>query len=145
MLHSDPPNRHTENRHVGPGRTCHHFQRFGLTCDEYDDLRKRADGRCEICRRAEAELSRPGLVIDHWECPDAFFIRGLICQRCNSVMARHDRSAEWGPASLPWADAAHSYHVNAWQRPDATTRNHVAECIALRRPSSNRVGQARRE
>ncbi|MFD8088708.1 endonuclease domain-containing protein [Streptomyces malaysiensis] len=127
------PNRRTETRHATPGNTCNHFQKYGMTCDDFDRLLSRAAGRCELCETPEGETPRGALVIDHFQGAGLFFVRGLICDRCNSVMSRHDRSAEWGPSSLPWADRARSYHLAAFERPTAEEFERADRYIASRR------------
>jgi hypothetical protein len=110
------PSRRTENRHTANGSTCHHFQRYGITCNEYDDLRARADGRCEICQRDEEEVPGQTLLIDHVHDSERPVVRGLICARCNSVMACHDGTKKWGPSSQRLADKARAYHLRAMHR-----------------------------
>lgn len=127
------PNRRTETRHATPGNACNHFQKYGMTCDDFDRLLARAAGRCELCETPEGETRRGGLVIDHFEGGGLFFVRGLICDRCNSVMSRHDRSAAWGPSSLPWADRARSYHLAAFEQPTAEEFEQADRYIAARR------------
>jgi hypothetical protein len=105
-----------------------------LTCDDFDRLKARADGRCELCRTPESETVRGGLVIDHFEGRGLFFVRGLLCDPCNSVMPRHDRKVAWGPASLPWKDKARAYHLAAFGRPTPEQLALADEVIASRRP-----------
>lgn len=130
---SPVPNRRTETRHAAPGNTCNHFQKYGMTCDDIDMLLARAAGRCELCQTPQEETQRGALVIDHFEGDGLFFVRGLICDRCNSVMARHDRSAAWGPASLPWADKARTYHLAAFEQPTPEQFEQADRYIASRR------------
>lgn len=132
------PNRHTETRHATPGNTCNHFQKYGLTCDEYDQLRARSEGRCEICQTPEPKTVRGALVIDHFAGGGAWFVRGLLCDKCNSVMSRHDRAVTWGPASLPWAEKARAYHLNAFGKPSAEEFLLAQEYIDRRKPFSIR-------
>jgi hypothetical protein len=127
-------NRHTETRHATPGNTCNHFQKYGLTCDEYDQLRARSEGRCELCRTPEVKTVRGALVIDHFEGGGVFFVRGLLCDRCNSVMSRHDRTAEWGPSSLPWESKAREYHLRAFGCPNPEEFALAEAYIAARKP-----------
>lgn len=107
------PSRRTEIRHTANGATCHHFQRYGITCDEYDELQARAAGRCEICNREENEVPGETLFIDHVHDTNPLIIRGLVCARCNSVMACHDGAKKWGPSSLALAAEARAYHLRA--------------------------------
>ncbi|WP_434593441.1 endonuclease domain-containing protein [Streptomyces sp. A5-4] len=92
-----------------------------LTCDEYEAMRDRAQERCEICNRPDRETPRGELVIDHFQGGGAWFVRGLLCDRCNSVMQRHDGTAPWGPASRPFAAKARAYHLNAFGAPSKET------------------------
>ena len=48
-LYDRPSLYKTETRHHPEGKLCHHFAYHGLTCDEYDAMRARCGGRCEIC------------------------------------------------------------------------------------------------
>lgn len=104
-----------------------------MTCDDFDRLVARAAGRCELCATPKEETPRGALVIDHFEGGGLFFVRGLICDRCNSVMARHDRTAAWGPASLPWADKARAYHLAAFEQPTPEEFEQADRYIASRR------------
>jgi len=128
-LPESAPSRHTEKRHATPGNTCNHYVSYNLTCDQYDEMRRRAQERCEICETPEAETTRGALVVDHFDGGGAWFVRGLLCDRCNSVMSRYDRAVVWGPASLPYAERAHEYHLNAFGQ-----LRKAAEYIASRKP-----------
>lgn len=128
------PNRRTETRHATPGNACNHFMKYGMTCDDFDRLRTRADGRCELCETPEEKTRRGILVIDHFQGAGLFFVRGLICDRCNSVMSRHDRKAAWGPSSLPWAEKARAYHLASFERPTPEEFEQAEQYIASRRP-----------
>lgn len=116
-----------------PGVKCTHALMYRLTCDEYEAMRDRADGRCEICNRPDTETPRGELVIDHFSEPGVWFVRGLLCDRCNSVMQRHDGTAHWGPASRPFAAQARAYHLNAFGRPSAEVLKRADDVIQRRR------------
>lgn len=128
---------------ISPGHSqrvdlaCNH-EAYGLTCNDYDAMRARAREACEICQTPERDTTRGQLVIDHFQGDDLFIVRGLLCDRCNSVMSRHDRTAEWGPASLPWKDKARTYHLNAFSQPTDDELRRAAEVIASRTPYSVR-------
>jgi hypothetical protein len=107
----------TETRHHELGKVCHHFAYHGLTCDEYDALRARAAGHCEICGIAEEDTPRGFLVVDHFQQDRISFIRGLLCDRCNSgVMVCLDGRKVWG-TNRRWEARARAYEQNSWQRP----------------------------
>lgn len=117
---------------------CNHTA-YGLTCEDYEAMRDRAQDKCEICNTPDHQTTRGRLIIDHFQSKDLFFVRGLLCDRCNSVMSRHDRTRPWGPASLPFADKARTYHLNAFGRPTPEELQRADEAIQQRR------GYARRE
>lgn len=115
-----PQNRHTN------AKVCHHFAFHYLTCDEYDQLRKRADGRCEICKTPEEDVGGRRLVIDHDERPGmGHLVRGLICSKCNSVMSCLDGRKAWG-ANRRFEAAARVYAANSWHQPTAQQRQILA-------------------
>lgn len=92
---------------------CTHVA-YSLSCAQYDAMRDRAQDACEICRTPDADTVRGELIIDHYQWMDLFFVRGLLCDRCNQVMARHDRKVTWGPKTQPWREKAAAYHRSAW-------------------------------
>ena len=60
---------------------------YGLTVDEYDALLEVEDGTCWICGGRSGEKH---LAVDHDHKTGQ--VRGLLCKRCNSVLARiHNR------------------------------------------------------
>lgn len=113
------PSRYTETRHSESGKTCHHFARFKLTCDDYDRLRARAAGCCELCGIPEGETPRGALIIDHFQDRNDFYVRGLICDKCNAVMSCYDGNKVWGE-NRKWAGRAAAYAANSFQSPSQT-------------------------
>lgn len=105
-----------------------------MTCDDYDRLCRRANGRCELCQTPEAKTVRGALVIDHFQARNLFFVRGLLCDRCNSVMSRHDRTATWGPSSLPFKEKARAYHLAAFGEPTPEEFAQAEQAIQSRKP-----------
>ena len=87
--------------------SCHH-RTYKLTCADYDALMKRAEGRCEICRIAAEDTPRGALVIDHDQRYGHPAVRGLLCDKCNSLMSRIDRGLRWEDAR------ANRYIRRAW-------------------------------
>lgn len=57
-----------------------------MSCEQFAHLLKRADARCEICRRAGIETSHRQLYIDHDAKRGMWAVRGLLCGRCNSLL-----------------------------------------------------------
>lgn len=87
-----------------------------MTCDEYDALRARSEGRCEICGTPEAETGGKRLVVDHYQRHGLHFVRGMICDSCNVVMSCMDGNKNWGK-NRRWEAKAKEYVANSWQKP----------------------------
>jgi len=119
--------RRTETRHHPEGKTCFHFTRYKLTCDEYDALRARANGRCEICGTPEGETAQRRLVIDHFHGKNrTSFVRGLLCDPCNNeVMACIDGVRPWG-AYRELEAMGRKYEANSWQAPSPVAMAQMA-------------------
>lgn len=81
---------------------CSH-RRYLLTCAEYDELRARAQDRCEICRRNAV------LFVDHdWDL-GWWAARGLLCRSCNAKHAVDGMAATTD-------ERIHAYLANPWWR-----------------------------
>lgn len=115
-----PPSLRTDYGHgSGPSGACLHATVYGLTCAQYEEMRDRARDCCELCSTPGPRTARGALVIDHFEGVGVRFVRGLLCDRCNALMARHDGTAPWGPSTQARAEAARRYHLAAYGRPTA--------------------------
>lgn len=123
-----------QNWHTETGSPCHHFVTYGLTCDDYDDMHERAGGCCEICRTPEADTVRGILVIDHFQTSKVWFVRGLLCDKCNAVMSVHDKRSHPSARWRQYAKQAAAYHAKAWGRPTPDEIALAAEDIATRTP-----------
>ena len=55
-------------------------RKYGLTEEEYEDLKIKAGFRCQICGKHESKLKQ-GLYVDH--CHETGKVRGMLCQLCN--------------------------------------------------------------
>lgn len=125
-------------QHSPPGQRCHHLDFHGLTCDQYNVLRARAVGHCEICGIAEEETPR-GLVIDHFQGRGSRFVRGLLCDRCNcGVMQCIDGYKIWGPHTRSMEDRAREYERNSWQEPSPAARVEMAARVEKLESTSGR-------
>ena len=91
---------------TGQHATCHH-RIYGLTCAGYDALWKRAEGRCEICRIAAEDTPRRKLCIDHDRRYGFPAVRGLLCDKCNSLISHVDRGEKHDVR-------AYGYYTRAW-------------------------------
>lgn len=85
---------------------CAH-ERYRLTCAEFDELWTFAGGRCQICRKPPEETPDGKLFIDHAGEYSFFAVRGLLCSKCNSLMAYIDRGKKRDRRAF-------EYRANAW-------------------------------
>lgn len=128
-----PPSLRTDYGHgSGPSGACLHATVYDLTCAQYEEMRDRARDCCELCSTPGPRTARGALVIDHFEAPGVRFVRGLLCDRCNALMARHDGTAPWGPSTQARAEAARRYHLAAYGRPTAEELSRADTVIAER-------------
>lgn len=88
-----------------PERRCHH-KYYYLSCADFDEMYDHANGCCEICKTPEADTKRGKLVIDHDPAYGFYAVRGLLCDRCNSLM-RYCDAGRYDPR-------AYTYRVNSW-------------------------------
>jgi hypothetical protein len=89
--------------------SCYTHRQSYLTCEEFEAIVEHARGCCEICATPAAETPRGSLVVDHlhgygW----GNLVRGMLCDHCNVMMGRVDRSEE------PPSREACRYMRNAW-------------------------------
>jgi len=72
--------------------------KYGITIEQYDEMRKAQDGLCAICSQEEKSAHRNGTVrqlsIDH--CHTTGNVRGLLCGNCNNGLGHFKDN----PASL---------------------------------------------
>lgn len=91
-------------RHAKPkGRPCSH-RRYLIDCEQYEELRRRADYRCEICGSPEEEELHGVLSVDHRGSLADWAVRGLLCNRCNTGLHLPAISGE----------ARDRFYANAW-------------------------------
>lgn len=65
---------------------CTH-RKYGLTCEEFEELLQRSQGLCEICERSGTSTKHGRLYIDHDPRLGLAAVRGLLCASCNSKLA----------------------------------------------------------
>lgn len=58
---------------------------FGITLDDYNEMLKKQDYKCEVCLRHESEFKRK-LSVDHNHTTGK--IRGLLCSLCNTALGK---------------------------------------------------------
>jgi len=61
----------------------HLIQRYGITVEQYMEILDKQGGLCKICGEPSKRLK---LSVDH--CHNSKKIRGLLCERCNTLLGR---------------------------------------------------------
>lgn len=84
-------------------QTCAH-RTYDLSCEEYEQLWQRAQGRCEICRIGRRSTANKKLFIDHHARLGVWAARGLLCNGCNTVLMEDNL----------WCKEAEAYYANQW-------------------------------
>jgi len=114
--------------HNSPPLRCHHWAVYRLTCEEYESVRRHAEGCCGICKTPEAETRRGILHVDHFHGQNGvWFIRGMLCGWCNqSVMQCFDGLKPWNPVNRQYEDAAREYERNSWEKPSEEALRQMA-------------------
>lgn len=104
--------------HHGNPLYCHHYAVYDMSCEQFEQLRARAGGSCEICGISEKDVFREQLVVDHSHSTGR--VRGLVCLRCNQIMSCFDGRKPWGPRFLRWRGSAEEYNQLAHPWGDAS-------------------------
>lgn len=98
------------------GINCQHAAYHGIGCDEYAEIVDWVGPHCQICGIHESDTPRGEIVLDHFDEPDRGVphkIRGMLCDKCNALMAKVDGRKKWGDNRLNEA-AARRYLATAW-------------------------------
>jgi hypothetical protein len=80
----------------------HRRFRYGLSAAEYEALLARQGGRCAACRRKPKRKRR--LEVDH--CHVTGRVRGLLCNRCNTMLGMGDDDPDRLRAGIAYLEAA---------------------------------------
>lgn len=68
--------------------------RFNITVEQYEELLKKQNGVCAICKRDSDDGKRLSVDHDHNCCPNrqscGNCIRGLLCRNCNTKLGWFD-------------------------------------------------------
>lgn len=65
--------------------------RYGLTVEQYDQMRSKQGHKCAICERHESEFNR-ALFVDHSHITGK--VRGLLCSTCNFAISYFERNSD---------------------------------------------------
>lgn len=71
-------------------KACYIKHMYGITYEDYLELRKRQEEKCAICGLTEEESGKT-LSIDH--CHDTKKVRGLLCHNCNHAIGKFKHNA----------------------------------------------------
>lgn len=122
--------------------TCNHGS-AGMSCAEFDLLLDRAADHCELCGVHRGDTSRGLLCIDHDHRYDrggtgqrgtVVAVRGLVCDRCNSLLRFVDSG------QIPAPPHVVAYFARAWF---VDSRAYVAGTSPLTRASADWWGWRR--
>jgi hypothetical protein len=58
--------------------------KYGITVEEYDNIKKLQDHKCAICKVNEIDTAFGKLCLDH--CHNSDKIRGFLCKPCNIML-----------------------------------------------------------
>lgn len=103
-----------ENRRLNVN--CTHAAFHGIGCDEYAEIVVWAGPNCQICGIPGRDTPRGEIVLDHLDVPGhatPHKIRGMLCDKCNSLMSKVDGRKLWGD-NRHNEEAARRYVASAW-------------------------------
>jgi hypothetical protein len=78
------------------GKSWRLGSKFGLTMDEYEEMKRASGGVCEACGDRETKIAKgtlADLAIDHDHVTGE--IRGLLCNRCNRILGIAKENMEY--------------------------------------------------
>lgn len=105
--------RYTMGRRANSGRWVNHNRQmrlhgYGLTVGDYEALLEQQHGVCAICHQPETQRSRWGgiksLAVDHDH--ETNKVRGLLCNRCNSVLGWSNNDPDLLVAAILYLEAS---------------------------------------
>ncbi|CAM3456748.1 endonuclease domain-containing protein [Stackebrandtia soli] len=100
--------------------TCRH-EFYSMSCDEFEQLIQRANDRCEICSVPSHATKHGKLHIDHDARLGNWAVRGLLCSRCNTLLANGTVFRPEAERYLGNVWRTESSHDRAVFRPDPWT------------------------
>ena len=82
------------DRHKLHGRKNHLQRKYGLTLDQFAEMLRGCDNRCQCCKTPFSEILNEQPRVDH--CHSTGMVRGILCHRCNRLLG----DAEDNPSIL---------------------------------------------
>jgi len=70
--------------HKVHGRKNHLQRKYGLTLEQFTEMLRTCDGRCQCCKTPFSEIIGQRPCIDH--CHETGRVRGILCDRCNQAL-----------------------------------------------------------
>lgn len=89
--------------------SCYHVS-YSLSCDDYDDLLRIANGQCQVCEKAN-----PRPFIEHDHALGQWAVRGLVCHVCNQRLRHVDAGDK------PATPAIARYLASPWHERQASS------------------------
>lgn len=71
-------------KNVDMHRGHKYMQLYGITLDQYEDMRCAQNYKCAVCGLDEKDNKNQKLFVDH--CHDTLKVRGLLCHWCNAAL-----------------------------------------------------------
>jgi hypothetical protein len=94
--------RESRGRYSATRRAYRLRSNYGISLEEYDAMLARQGGVCAICKKPPAKGKR--LVVDH--CHLTGMVRGLLCGKCNSLLAFGNDDPDIMRAAIAYLRAA---------------------------------------
>ena len=92
------PQRHkdygTKFRDSDFGRNSYLKRRYGITLEEFDNMKDNQDGKCAICGSISGKINKKNdrLTVDHDHSTGE--VRGILCHKCNFGLGHFDDDIE---------------------------------------------------
>jgi len=74
-------------------------RRYNITPEEYDEMLHAQGGGCAVCGVGTGRAGR-ALVVDH--CHSTDIVRGILCDRCNTLIGRLEKNRGLLPVILKY-------------------------------------------
>lgn len=75
------------------------WRRYGITPEECDEMLHAQGGGCAICGEVNGRAGRR-LAVDHCHATD--IVRGILCDRCNTLIGALEKNRELFPRLLKY-------------------------------------------
>jgi hypothetical protein len=81
------------------------LKRYGLTAEQHDAMLKKQHGLCAICLKPPSSTKKRTNILHVDHCHVTGKVRGLLCARCN-VMLAHLENPAWTPKAQAYLSEA---------------------------------------